>query len=640
MEKLNKKKKHLISRNDLSILRKEFKETSDWNNILYILSNHFYNIGEIGVSLELANELFKNSKYYSWIWFQGKERINSFKALKNHNHLRELKKTVIKTLADDSQQFYGYLNIAREFDEIFKLVSKEVPIKTVWPAIDEFLDRLFSSYDTQDFPFPKINESETNSELPIEFQILLPLLSHHVNLISQGAYLVIHDLFCRTDKNDLIAKIINQADDEQLVLLLNILKGIIFHEPSKKSLIPVETLKQIQSNNFYIIKLAQDLLKNSEKDYIPNYIRNIEKNHTLFELTFPEPKPSRLYGTEQYDSHRILPDSDNPFENIKMYSHYIYILSKLSGIQAINLAIRANQIMAKLADKSSYGYEAEKKLQSILEAQNLKLIYRRPRALIARQAISHLISELVDIGKIKQESALMIIHDFSYIDPLLANLSCSQKPNFIQYNLPKSRIPDNWIDETINRTQLNIGKKVGSMVIIGELYETKSMDWLQVSEEIEQVLSFDLRIFKNNETIQDKGKCLYQDYYKKLDSRNTLYRNTGIYFDTKKSNWLAIHPALMNKYGMKLSKEKPFTWLSNNGKIIAQTIFWTDGIIDHVSSYGDQCSQGTICLLDKKLLNKILIENKVYLKVKRTRSYIENEEKIRKSTNLYELYSN
>ena len=637
---LIRRKKRLISRNDLSILRKEFKETSDWNNILYILSDHFYNIGETDISLELAEELFKNSKYYSWTCFQGEERINSFKVLKKHKHPIEFKKTVIKTLADDSQQFYGYLNIAREFDEIFKLVSKEVPIETVWPAIDEFLERLFSSYDMQDFPFPKINESETNSEFPIEFQILLPLLSHNINLISQGAYLVIYDLFCRTNKNDVIAKIINYANDEQLVLLLNILTGIIFYEPSKKSLIPVETLKQLQSNNFYIRKLTQDLLKKSEDNYIPNYIGNIDKNHNLYELFFSEPKPSRLYGTEQYDSHRILPDSNNPFENIKMYLSYIDRLSKLSGIQEINLAIRANQIMAKLADKNSYGYEAEKKLQSILEAQSLKLIYRRPRALIARQAISHLISELVDTDKIKQENALMIIHDFSYIDPLLANLSCSQKPSFIQYNLPKSRIPDNWIDETISRTQLNIGKEVGSMIIIGEMYETKSMDGLKVSEKIEQVLSFDSKIFKNNEPIQDEGKCLYQDYYKKLDSKNILYHNIGIYFDTKKSDWLAIHPALMNKYGMKLSKEEPFTWLSNNGKIIAQTIFWTDGIIDDIFSYGDQCSQGTICLLDKELLNKILIENKVYLKVKRTRSYIENKEKIQKSNDLYELYSN
>ena len=631
---LIRKKKDLISKDDLPLLKEAFKEDSGWSEILYILSDHFYNIGEKNISLQLAEELFNDSQFYGWTRFLGGTRIKAFKALKRHKPPEEFRKNLIKTLANDSQEFSGYLDIVQEFDEIFKLISEEIPITSLWPFIDEFLERLFSTYTESDFSL-----SEIKGELPITFQILLPLLSHNVNLISQGAYLVISDLFSKTNNKDLIGQIIDKSNDEQQALLLNILTGIIFYDPFKKSLIPIKSLKKIQSNNFYVRVLAQSLLKELDNKYIQKYTGKTNEKNKLYELVFPEPKPSRLYGIEQYDERRILPDTSNPFENIKMYMPYINLLSKLSGIQIINLAIRTGQIMDELTGTSFYGAESERKLLSNLAAQNLQLAFRRPRALIARRAICHLISELLDTDKIKQEKALMIIHEFSYIDPLLANFDWSQKPDFIQYNLPESRIPDNWTNEPINRTQLNVGTEVGSMIIIGEIQKIKSMSWSATSEEIEQVLSFS-KTFKSNQSVQLNNKCLYQDYPKNLDSLNILYLNPGIYFDTKQSNWLAIHPLFMNKYGVKLSKEKPFTWLSNDGKIIAQTIFWKNGTIEHSSpSYQDQCGEGVLCLLDKNFLNKILSKNKVYLKAKRERYYMNKKDKIRNSVTLCELYS-
>ena len=303
-----------------------------------------------------------------------------------------------------------------------------------------------------------------------------------------------------------------------------------------------------------------------------------------------------------------------------LYQFYLSIklLSKFSGIQTINLAVRVRQIMDKLTGNGSYESEAERKLRSNLEAQNLKLLFRRPRALVARRAICHLISELVDMNKIKQKEALMTIHEFSYIDPLLASLSWSQKPDFVQYNLPESHIPDpdNWANELINRAQLNVGTEIGSMVIVGEIRKIKSIGWPVASEEIEQILSFS-KTFANDQSVQCDSQCLYQDYPKKLDSSDVLYLNPG-YFDTQKSNWLAVHPTLMDKYGMKLSKEKHFTWLSSSGKIIAQIIFWKSGTVEHTPpSYENQCGEGVLCLLDKHFLDEILSKNQVYLKSKK-----------------------
>ncbi len=611
--KLIENKKHLISPDDLLALEKEFKQTSDWNSILHILSDHFYKSGEREISLKLAKELRENSRPDGWMRFFEETRIKAFKSLKNHKRPEDFKNELIDTLIKDLQGFdHSYLAIAQGFDQIFQLIYDKIPIKSVWPFVDEFLKRLFSSYNETDFPLPDINE--TKSGLPAALQILLPLLLHPVNLISQGAYSAIYNLLHKIDDHSLTEEMINRSNEEQKILLLNILKGIIFYDSNKKYLITEEILGRISSDNFYTRILAQDLLKELNPSYHPAHINKKSKTsgQLLYELALPEPKESRLHGIEQYTPYRALPDTNNPLETVNLYKKHINILSKLSGIPLINLAARAVQIMDTLSG-GSYGYSSDKKIQSTLRSQYLKMPFTRPRGRIARQAVCHLISELLDLNKINEKAALMIMDDLSYIDPLLACVKWHPKPDLIQYDLPKDAVLDDWIGGAITESQLIVGKTIESMIVAGEMRYVKSMDSLSF-EEMQSALSF------SKQPIQLNRKRLYKDYFKISDAHDILYLNEGFKFDTEKSNWLAMHPSLMKKYGMTLSEHNPFVWLSSKKETMSKIIYWKNGSVEHGSSYIGQCGNGVLCLLDKNLLDKILLENTVYLKTQRTRT--------------------
>ena len=614
-------KKHLISPDDLPALEKEFKQTS-WNDILHILSDHFYKAGEKEISLKLAEDLLKNSHPHEWIWFSEKTRVKAFKSLKNHRQPDDFKNELIYTLTKDLRKFdHSYLAIAQEFDQIFNLIYDKIPIEDVWPFVDEFLKRLFSSCNETNFPLPDINEAKSN--LPAVFQILLPLLLHPVNLISQGAYSAMYNLLHKINDCSLMEEIINISNEEQQILLLNMLKGVIFYDSSKKYLVTEKVLKRISSDNFYIRVLVQDLLKELNHSYHPVYIEKKSKpsKNLLYELTLPEPKESRLYGIEKYDAYRALPNTNNPLETVKLYKEHISNLSRLSGVPLINLAARTVQIMDKLSG-GSYGYESEEKIRSTLRAQNLRMAFIRPRSKTARRAVCHLISELLNLKKINEESALMIMNDLSYIDPLLTCIKWFPKPDLIQYDFPKYTVSDKWIDEAITENQLMVGKAIESMAVVGEMRHVKSGSFPYPSEKIQSVLSF------SKQPIQLNGKRLYKEYFNLSDALDILYLNEGFTFDTEKSNWPAIHPALMKKYGMELSKYSPFVWLSNKKETMSKIIYWKNGSVEHNPSYIGQCGNGVLCLLNKKLLDKILLENTVYLKTKRTRTYLkDNKEK-------------
>ena len=631
---LIKRKTHLVTVNDFPILRETFNQDSDWNDILYHLSQHFYQSEKKELSLKLANEFFNTSKSYGWVdYIDGGTRVKAFKLLKNHLPQDEFKTRIMNTLVNDllTSGGGGFLFVAQEFNIISKLMYNDIPIQSLWPCIENYLSILFDSHSEIKSSYSNENMIVPDDKFPIIYKILLPLLNHNINLISQGAYSSIHYLFLKMKDNDVIDTLIDKADEEQQIFLLNILKGIIFYDPSKKFLVPIQKLKMIQSDNFYIRVLVQDILKELETD-TAYHIKKSSRNSTvrmIYELELPRPKPSRLEGTEDYDFTRILQDTDNPFENVRMYELYIKYLSEVSVIPSVNLATRTVQIMDTLSN--NYGARAEKELRLLLENQNLKLPFRRPRALVAKRAICHLIAELVDLEKIEVTEALQIMHEFKYIDSLLIALQWSRKPEFIRYQFSKKLNLDNWLNEPIVKDQLIIGKTFGSMIVVGELRKVGMEYMNRPEEEVTQILSL-----SDDQLIRFNNKCLYEDYFNKSGQFDILYLNLDMEFDTEQSNWLAINPILMKKYRMQLCRYRPFTWVSQSNKVVAQTICWKNGVN---RQYNDEYGKGMIVILDKSILDKILLENKVYLKADRKRIYMKNGRVIDNSTIFCEPYS-
>ena len=631
--KLIKKKLNLISEKTSEKDILQFKEMFKDSNILYMVSDHLYKIERKEISMQLTRELFSDLQPYDWLsYWGGGKTIKAFKALRNHKNSQEIKQKIIDTLADDLQKLdFSFLMMAQEFNEIFKLIYDEIPVQSLWHFIEEYLECIFFAYTEQNFPSPEINESDEGDKIPIIFEILLDLLLHNINIISQGAYLAIYELFQKITDNSLVNKILTKANDEQKILLLNILIGVIFYDSDKSSLISFESLKKIKSDNFYIRILIQKLLKKLNAQHTMGHKGELKKPIKLYDLYFPEPQPSMLHGVEKYDAHKPLPDRNNPIENIRIFQGELFILSEISNISKVNLAIRVNQIMDKLSNGKPYGYEAERNFVNILKSQKLHLSpYRRPKALIAKQAFYYLISELLDMDKISEFQALEITNDLFYIDPLLINFKWRKKPNFIKCNFSKNQTTDNWVAESIKLNELNVGKEVEGMIVIGELREMKNNERLLELEKTEQVLSFSEN-FENDNAIQN-NKIYYQDYQKQSESFDILYRNNGVTFDTENAEWVAVNPWLMKKYNMVLSEENVFTWLTNQGKIVAKTFCWKDGILEHMDlNFQKQLGKGMLCLLDKDLLQKISSENKIYLKVMRRRECCLEEQDSRMS---------
>ena len=144
------------------------------------------------------------------------------------------------------------------------------------------------------------------------------------------------------------------------------------------------------------------------------------------------------------------------------------MLSKITDYPEINLATRVVQIMDELVGQHNYSAEYEEKLRNELSYQGLKIPFRRPRVLAARQSIYHLISELVDSRCMSFENAILISNTLAYIDPKLAKLNIVRKPSFIKIDLPDSPT-DDWLEERITSDQLLVGKSFNNGVIVGEL---------------------------------------------------------------------------------------------------------------------------------------------------------------------------
>ena len=116
-----------------------------------------------------------------------------------------------------------------------------------------------------------------------------------------------------------------------------------------------------------------------------------------------EPPPS-LAGVPEDVTFDVLPDSLNPREIIGPLCNEAKLLAKAAGVDVDAVVIRVVEFMRQLAPESTWNADAETELRRRLDCSSLKLPHKRPRMVIARRALHHVIAELDDGGRISAET--------------------------------------------------------------------------------------------------------------------------------------------------------------------------------------------------------------------------------------------
>jgi hypothetical protein len=231
-------------------------------------------------------------------------------------------------------------------------------------------------------------------------------------------------------------------------------------------------------------------------------------------------------------------------------------------------------------------------MRSQFNGIGMKYAYRRPRATIARHALFHLISELVNSGLLKSENLKDLKPVLQFYDPESFFNIPSVRPNFVAPLLGWEQ--QNFVDFQPAEVEKQVKRAdENGLIILGEYSKIKLLDW-ELPTVIRQSLISDKNyILRDDENhffpthpAMHIANYPFSTFTQSINS--TVVWQEGRIFDSPYADWLAFNPALARFLGWMPVKDKFLGWVNENGELMVWSIFWQDGLFEMSPPHSDE----------------------------------------------------
>ena len=608
-----------LNKNDVfklnTIIHNHYKSITEYKSsfVLSTLSKKFCEYDK-ELAWDLGMESLKVSNSYGWIPYRdGGSRLAAFEALVNVNKDKS-RELLYNTLSDDIYTEMDSKNVALNLEKILPLVTDELLIKDIWFEIEEYLELLLR------------NNKRTNVENEIKFDeivddtpskavayLITSNLNHPVRFLFQSSQRICVNLLIEEDDiiQGAVSDFLEKKEDYQESILM-ILDAVSLTDPCKIDVFR-DKIKELQRSPNYLIRRLAWLLCRRIKCY--SFEENNEKRD-LAEIYFNNFPPRDIFEkmSEESLSDQVLRDSDDIMEIILPFNHHIHVISRESDFPEINICHRILEIMNELDNFELWSENGEKKLRMTLDVIGLRLTFNRPRVILVRRAMFHVISELIDAGRLEPHNLLVIDRFFRFHDPIMILNEPLRRPSYIKSSFKKCKHqnweegPKKWTENLINSFNSSNFKIYDDKVIIAENTLLKFLDGENACE-LRKTKSF----FNDENMDRDKDSFFYkihnalvEDYLDHEVPRGELFiQNEAYGYESQGQNWVALNPDIAYQLGWKLDAFGLFRWVNEEGKFMVESMWWVDGVLDQSRPTFNEVGEGWLLLASNEAINEI-----------------------------------
>ncbi len=592
--------------NELRSLRQSFRSHRQSARLLGVLGECLAKLGHREEAWDVGSEALRLSSSHGWYrWVDGGTRLAAFRALVAADRERG-RSLLLETLLADKQAS-GQLLL-----DVLPLLTNELPIAEVWDEIQRHLGVLFEASGVlHDSTLNFSDNSQPDDVSAAVSDLSVLLLSHPALVVAQGAQAAILSGLLDQDNDTLTStRKVLISGDERREALLQVLEATANRNVQVLESLGSEIAALQDSPDFSLrrpaIRLSISLGLGSTRPVEPRVLGAI--------YDFVLPLGSGLLSVRrEKSSQEVLPDSDDPFEIVRPFDVSLEILGKATGISYVSLCHRAVQIMHQLKPFSEWDAEAERALRSRMVAMGLRLPFRRPRASLARRAVSHVIAELVDAGKLDHRSELL--RDFQYYDPVMFFCDPEPRPAFIKEMHKYPCYGDErrgWLHPLGDYAASVLLPDADGLIILAEWTERRVLDWETrneirtsgtVSVPASGEIPSELTAFAS---VEGKLVADYSDMTFPRSMPALVVQNSGYRFDSPHHDWLAFRPDLGILFGWIWTGDSDFAWVDAEGQVMVRTRRWLDGLSEHSPpSFDDEVGSGWMVLATPAAINII-----------------------------------
>ena len=588
--------------------------------ILTEVSVRLEELGNYTAAWDVGEEALKSASEYDWHpRIGGGSKIAAARALRNLDQGRAVS-LIWETLLSDLQDVEGLIGTIPEvMEDLLELLDPSVAVEDIWGEIEAHTSQLMGA-TCPPAPWDPFEEEITvDNPHRSMVELIVAHLGHPCFPVVQAAQRCLGQLLLeRSDYvNDVLFETLKQSDD-RLERGLMIIDAVSSTAPETVSVFQDVVCHLANSPSWLVRRISRTIIANCGWPQ-PTIV------------TFLRPPPAVYYS----DNLLVARSLDAPYTAdqpggtmvgsgdltglLLPFEADLQIVADVADVPVQRLCQRVIQIMHQLAPRESvWSPEAERRLGSDLRSIGVRLTFAKPQVKIARSAMFRAIAELVDSGHISPQGNETLGSMLRTYDPRMVLKRPTLKPTQIpSVALPEENAGDGtWVRQAAEAMSCTDWTPDGNRLVLAEATELeKRRDRGSFTETRYAVLNNGRHVWPDLEATPHlmfgsatrKLVSEYQELGSNLETSGLVIFHSAYWIDTPGANWLALNPAVGVRLGWSIADDGTFRWLDEQGRTMAESIWWTDG---HMKVFAeglpdDEVGEGWLVLVSEPAIEQI-----------------------------------
>ncbi|ADE17039.1 hypothetical protein Nhal_4033 (plasmid) [Nitrosococcus halophilus Nc 4] len=609
-----------LTREQIYQLRESLSFFQPGYRVEALFAERLYALGFTEEALQIVEPLVNETRPQGWDrWFDGGSRQVILRALVTINP-EVWRQRAIECLVDDYLADYRYpSNLLANLEDLSEILFEVPPLKALWEEIREHVYQLSDFADPKELP----PDLDLTPDPTTSYEMLAYFSFRAADIPIPEIREMAHRTLCRMvldrlGDNPLQLELANFLGDKGIrpIQALAVLESVYPERPDFIGSFADQLSVLCASPDFVVRRMALGLVRPLaiEPEQVSDDRRRLP---SIFKLELPSlQNTEEAVPTHVLKPGEVFPDTHDPLEMVQPFKSDLTLLYKLTGLPLPNLLARTTALKRALAPEKEWNKAAEEKLRIWLRAMKLEITYHRPRPQVALLAISYLVAELLDAGRLDSRSQNFLEGWFRRHDSALslrepiARLEC--------IHMPSPRImgpyPDTaWVEKGAEAIEVFVPILANGFVVLGELTCIRSLDWKTPTEYRFSMVCHPDWPTPGQIDSADQFFPWCSDWnvcdYPKLsgaDEPSTVIYGRPYQVDWGGGNWLALNPSLALALGWQLASEGLFRWIDSNGELMAESLWWMDGPIDRSPPRIDEvCGEGWLVIATNRAVDII-----------------------------------
>ena len=535
----------------LLALARLFRDRRHAGQILANISRRLSELGAMGSAWTVGMQALEASSEFGWNdAYDGGTRLLALRAL-SHVDDDKTKPLLYRTLISDLQSNPPLVtDIASNLYHILPLLDANLLLPQIWDEIEEhtapWLWGDSSPIGLKEFA-PKDLRDTPKAAL---VHLIAVHLDHPCLSLAQASQRALGRLLGpQSPEVAIILKYLLTRGENYQERVLMLLDAVSVTDPS--SIIGFEEhVEGLRDSPNWLVRLMALSISRACGWEIENADSNRIQLPAIYDLSVP---PRMLDIPD--DALSVSPgepilDSEDPYRIVSPYNSQIRLVAMAANVPEENSHRRAVAIMHSLGSReSTWSAKAERRLRSLLSAAGIRLPFVRPRARFARRAMFHMVAELIDAGRIDEDTALDVEAGLRTYDRQMVLAEPISRPTQLQPidNLTFGADRVAWVEGVSEAlADTDWAPSEGTTVLAEKTHlRTQGGSATEDRYSLTKLATYDLleTVPDADEIFETTVKALISEYPQTAvdsDSSNLVVRNSDYGYDSPGADWACL----------------------------------------------------------------------------------------------------